>query len=510
MKRLLRCIVVFATLHSGGWAGPQVIGSWSFNGEDPTRVVDAGPYHLDGRAVNVQGVPGSGEEGLALRFSNPGARVDMPSSDRYACGGGSFVLRLWVRTFQRQAATILALADRNGATRLRLSIPWGGRVQLELWGPLQPALISRTSVADGDWHYITAVYESLRGQAFLYVDDGFSHCAHLPPGGPTQVALRMGNDFGADRPFRGDLDDVILTAGITAEVERVLTRYRSWGEPPPPGPPGPPLPDFSLPATPPQGGELRAHLETQRAALRRWLGTLPQAPSATEGEAVNLPDLRATPVTVETPEMRVPAVVVTPAGEETPTEQQMGTEGDVTQGAAAEGERLSEPGTAKTVRRPAAILADPEGKATVMEGRRSLLDALVSAGAVACAVDVSPDAYTGARQLLSVAAYLRSRPDVRSEEMLLVCWGADATPGLVAVACDPGITRAVILEATGDAIPPWAATVAPRPLWVQGNLERAQWEWSIAAYRELAPENLLLSTGAVSAPEIAAWLPGRP
>lgn len=443
---------------------------------------DASGNRLEGHAVSVQQVPGAGEDGLALRFGAPGAKVDMPPSDRYACGGGGFALTLWVRTRQRQPATILALAEKSGAVRLRLSVAVGGRLQLELWGPLQPALVSRASVADGDWHYVTAVYDAPPGEAFLFVDDAFAHCAPLAPGGPQQVALRLGNDFGADRPFRGDLDDVTLICGIPAEVARVLARYRGWGELADPGPAGPPLPDPRLPATPPQGAELRAALDGLRAEVARWLGPPPEVTSAAEGEAVDLLDLRATPVTIQSQGVQAPAMIVTAA------------------------ETVSE----DDAPHPAVILADPEGKAAVMEGRRDLLGALANAGAVACVVDLSRDAVTAGRQLLAAAAYLRARPDVQPGEVMLVCWDTHAAAGLAAAACDGGIGRAVMLEASGVALAELAAAVAPRPLWLQGSLELRQLTWPIAAYRELAPDALLVSSDPVSAAEVAAWLPPRP
>jgi len=145
-----------------------------------------------------------------------------------------------------------------------------------------------------------------------------------------------------------------------------------------------------------------------------------------------------------------------------------------------------------------------------MEGRRDLLGALANAGAVACVVDLSPDAVTAGRQLLTVAAYLRARPEVEGKGVLLVCWGAYAAPGLAAVACDGSIGRAVMLEASGGALSELAAAVAPRPLWLQGSLELPQLAWPIAAYRELAPDALLVSGDPVGAMEIAAWVPPPP
>jgi hypothetical protein len=463
-------------------AAPEVVGSWLLNGDTAGVVADAGPNHLDGRAVGVLQVTGAGEEGLALRFERPGAQVDMPPSDRYACGGGAFTLTLWVRTRQTQPATVLALADPAGAARLRVSLTAGGHLQLELWGPLQPALVSRTSVADGDWHYVSAVYDAPAAEAFLYVDDAFTHSAHLPPGGPTQVALRLGNDFAAERPFRGDLDDLTLTRGIPAEVVRVLARFRAWGVPSAPDVAGPPLPDLNLPATPPQGAELRARLDALRGALAQWLGAAPAAPTALMAAPVEIQELRATPLTVQAAQVRVPVVLVTAAEEEAKE-------------------------TGEAPRHPVVILADPEGKAAALEGRRELLSALAFAGAVSCAVDLSPDPFTAARQLQTVVAYLRSRPDVLPEALLLVCWGADAVPALAAAACDAEITRAVMLDAAGEGLPALLAAAAPCSVWVQGALEPARIVWPVAAYRELAPENLLLTTGPVGSAEIVAWLP---
>src|SRR5262245_5642978 len=162
---------------------------------------------------NVQWIAG-GVKGGAARFADPRALIDAGP-----CGVTSaepFTLVASIRTTSPEFST--AIMARDGGGPVGCALVMGrepGRVSFEAWSWASVKLVSQTRVDDGKWHRVEAPYDPATGLALLFVDDRLEAFAALGAGGAPGAMLRLGNNIGADQPYRGDLDEVALLRRTT-------------------------------------------------------------------------------------------------------------------------------------------------------------------------------------------------------------------------------------------------------------------------------------------------------
>src|SRR5262245_44755887 len=161
----------------------------------------------------VQSIAG-GVKGGAARFADPRALIDAGP-----CGVTSaepFTLVASIRTTSPEFSTAIMARDGGGAVGCALVMGREpGRVSFEAWSWASVKLVSRTRVDDGKWHRVEAPYDPTTGLALLFVDDRLETFAALGAGGAPGATLRLGNNIGADQPYRGDLDEVALLRRTT-------------------------------------------------------------------------------------------------------------------------------------------------------------------------------------------------------------------------------------------------------------------------------------------------------
>lgn len=155
-------------------------------------------------------------------------------------------------------------------------------------------------------------------------------------------------------------------------------------------------------------------------------------------------------------------------------------------------------------RRPAIVLAHPDGKRALLENRGALVRGLLDAGVVVVAPDMRlrgelrrrwdwncviwgrPEIGMAAHDLAATATYLRSRAGVDAKRVRVVGLGETAAMALFAAALDDRVAGVAVerggplfaetrgpqapagILRHGD-LPEFAGLVAPRPMWINGE-----------------------------------------
>ena len=158
-------------------------------------------------------------------------------------------------------------------------------------------------------------------------------------------------------------------------------------------------------------------------------------------------------------------------------------------------------------RRAAVVLVHPEGKRALLENRRALVRGLLDAGVVVVAPDMRlrgelrrrwdwncviwgrPEIGMAAHDLAATATYLRSRAEVDAKRVRVVGLGETAAMALFATALNDRVAGVAVEQGGpmfaetrgpqapagilrhGD-LPEFAALIAPRPMWINGDGDR--------------------------------------
>ncbi len=117
----------------------------------------------------------------------------------------------------------------------------------------------------------------------------------------------------------------------------------------------------------------------------------------------------------------------------------------------------------------------------------------------------------------------RSREDVDPARVGCVGYGEGAVIALAAAIYDPALAPVAALElgdtysvsdrrprvprllTVGD-LPQLAATLVPRPLWIQGAGQEESFDWTMRAYELREAPGFRLTADEVTGPELAGWL----
>jgi hypothetical protein len=162
----------------------------------------------DARWKNVKPVV-DGARGGAASFGDAGSLIDVGPCP--VTSTEPFTLHAFIRT--REAGFSTALIARDGDD-VGFAIVMGrdpGHVTFEAWSWSTVRLKSTHRVDDGAWHEIEATYDPKTRGAILSVDSVRQDAAVV--GGPAfavPAMLRLGNNIGAEQPFKGDLDEVYV------------------------------------------------------------------------------------------------------------------------------------------------------------------------------------------------------------------------------------------------------------------------------------------------------------
>ena len=195
--------------------------------------------------------------------------------------------------------------------------------------------------------------------------------------------------------------------------------------------------------------------------------------------------------------------------------------------------------------RPAVILVNPDGKATLLTARWKLVTDLADQGFVVCVIDPRPFGELGlnraaqdmngivfgrpelavaAHDVKCVAGWLRSREDVEGARVTCVGFGDGAVVAIAAGLYDEGLAQIAALGlgdtyssrdrlprcprilSVGD-LPQLVAALAPRAAWIQGMNQPKAYEWTREAYLEWGALERFMTTDAQPAnPDIVEWL----
>ncbi len=211
-----------------GTAGNDaLIGLWPLDEGRGTEARDASAHSEPFRIVGAQWV--EGRSGSALLFGGADDHADLPVSATYAFSSrDSFAIDLWLRTTRPDFCT--PVIARDGA-EVSFSFTIGrspGRIAFELWSWPRVRLLSRTEVADGEWHHVVGAHDAKTGQACLVVDGKLEAVGAPGQGGPAKVQLRLGDNIGARQPFKGEIDEFRIMRAVPDPVEAALARQAEW------------------------------------------------------------------------------------------------------------------------------------------------------------------------------------------------------------------------------------------------------------------------------------------
>jgi hypothetical protein len=185
------------------------VARWPFEGDD-SRVVDLGPFGLEGRLKGGVVRTASGVRGEALEFDGKSGQIVFPL-DRALDLEHNFRIGVWVNLMEREATGSQGLVVKAGAYHLAIR---GGRPAFYGYG-LEPQIwhSGENPIPTEGWHLITAGF--LDGAVTLSMDGVPQY--RLPVQGSIRQSVRpllVGNGNGF---FRGRLDEVWLSVELEAD-----------------------------------------------------------------------------------------------------------------------------------------------------------------------------------------------------------------------------------------------------------------------------------------------------
>lgn len=529
----MRIVALAAVLlHAMALCAPDTVASWLFDEDSADRVLDHGPSGLHGSASGVRYVEGPGGVGLALSFRG-GGHVELPPAVYFRDGSTGFAVSFWLRSPRvTHERTVMAAGESSDAPPdLVLKLDSGGRLTLTRSSVPGETLVGRRRLDDGLWHYVAAAYHPDERSILLFVDDQIEArgASDGVLAGKTMV-ISLGAALSGELPYGGDLDDLEISAGLPEDFERII-RIRDRFLLLEPGQARRALAEYRATAalgaggadTGPQsvvlprladvsGSDEAADMVRQlRDAVGQVVaggrGVIPgRAERVSSG--FDLEEYRVEPLVITTePGIPVPAVLL----------------------------RLAPAADAEPSPGPAVILLDDAGKADAAGYHWRVITGLADAGMVVCLADPrgigelagnwempGRSAWAaGAYDIVSLARFLGTHPDVMPGRVICVAYGATAFPALAAATAEPGIARVVVVpkeaelteacacsfEGGNPDLPTLLAGLAPRPVWVGGMLTAGDLNPVIGLYRELGQTAGFLATADPPFPDdLVKWL----
>ncbi|NSW57335.1 MAG: hypothetical protein HPY44_15070 [Armatimonadetes bacterium] len=528
--RLLGLIAVF--LPAMALCAPDTVAAWLFDEDSAGRVLDRGPSGLHGSASGVRYVEGPGGVGLALSFRG-GGNVALPPAVYLADGSAGFAVSFWLRSPRAtQARTIIAAGESpNAPPDLVLGLDSGGRLTLTRSSAPGETLVGRRRLDDGLWHYVAGAYYPDERSILLFVDDQIEArgASDGTLAGKT-MAIRLGAALSGESAYGGDLDDLEITAGLSEDFEniirirerfvvlqpgqarRALAEYRAaaalgaFGADN--GPQSVVLPSLANVTGPDEGAEVVSQL---RDAVGRIVaggrGIVPGRAEPGSGD-FDIEEYRVEPMVITTePEIPVPAVLL----------------------------RLAPAADMEPSAGPAVILLDDVGKADAAGYHWRVITGLADAGIVVCLADPrgtgelagawhlpAGNAWAaGAYDIVSLARFLENRSDVIPGRVVCVAFGATALPALAAAVIEPGIARVVIVPGEAELteacacsveggnvdLPTLIAGIAPRPVWLGGQVTDGDLGPAIGLYQAFGQSAGFLATADPPLPDdLVKWV----
>ncbi len=185
------------------------VARWPFEGDD-SRVIDLGPYSLDGRLKGGVVRTASGVRGEALEFDGKSGQIVFPLDPTLDLEG-NFRIGVWVDLMEREAKGSQGLVVKAGAYHLAIR---GGRPAFYGYG-LEPQIwhVGENPIPTEGWHLITVGF--FDGAVTLSMDGVPQY--RQPVQGSIRKSTRpllVGNGNGF---FRGRLDEIWLSVKLDAD-----------------------------------------------------------------------------------------------------------------------------------------------------------------------------------------------------------------------------------------------------------------------------------------------------
>jgi hypothetical protein len=195
----------------------------------------------------INGKNGTGTGGLtkvtgtlddAQRFSNTtNTNVITVASDGSGSDifdwSGNFTIQVWVNRTLNAATEVFLGRNHSGGLQWWFGFNDSGKAQFHLRDSTGNAatvedVVSSTTVADGDWHQVTVVYDDNGSKLYLYVDavqEDMEETAFTGTFASTSAPVIVGNlSSGGSFAYNGALDELLLTAR-TLDVDMISAMY---------------------------------------------------------------------------------------------------------------------------------------------------------------------------------------------------------------------------------------------------------------------------------------------
>lgn len=180
-----------------------------------------------GSMPGVSGVPFSplGANNYGCQVSGPAAYVDLPGSGLNLTGPVTVIA--WCKA--NPANGIFQTIVGKGDTSYRLDMDWNGYPRFAD-GLANPDVIGPTRIDDGQWHFLSGVYNG--SLSSLYVDGlpaASTNAANPVIGSFFDVCIGSAPDYPTARPFNGVVDEVaIFNNALSAAQIRQLYYAALW------------------------------------------------------------------------------------------------------------------------------------------------------------------------------------------------------------------------------------------------------------------------------------------
>jgi hypothetical protein len=163
-----------------------------------------------------------------LEFGAPHQPRDLGTDARLGFSSDeSFALALSLRTQPAGFSTVLMCREGEAVNYGLVLGRRPGALAFEVWSWQQDKAIAPVRVDDGSWHEIAAAYDAPARTMGLWVDGRLQAVAEVRGAfrKSARPTLRLGNNLGTDQPFRGELKDVRVRAGVPEPLRADLATH---------------------------------------------------------------------------------------------------------------------------------------------------------------------------------------------------------------------------------------------------------------------------------------------
>jgi hypothetical protein len=210
----------------------QEVGWWRFDEGAGAQIRDATGNGNDGAIVG-EAAWIDGRRGKALSFARGAGHVEGQDARRlFPRGSAPRTVTTWMRTPAASPEDVaLLFYGRPGyplTRRFSLFLDETGKAALGSGSQYAAVLRSSSRLADGAWHFVTAIYDgAVTNIARLYVDGALEAVGKLVdvPETADDAKWTLGGSYYSSTRYRGDLDDARLYARALRAAE-VQALYR--------------------------------------------------------------------------------------------------------------------------------------------------------------------------------------------------------------------------------------------------------------------------------------------